>query len=88
MYDRKCLRTTFGTLLEKTGPDLRDAQKLMGHSSVELTTRFYSRARIVQLQSDASAIGEALTRAGHEQGRTNGNNAEQHETNRRGATGA
>lgn len=37
-----CLRHTFCTDLLKKGIDLRIAQKLMGHSSIELTSTIYS----------------------------------------------
>ncbi|MEO1277941.1 MAG: tyrosine-type recombinase/integrase [Planctomycetota bacterium] len=88
VYDRKCLRTTFGTLMSDHGVDVRNLQKLMRHSSIELTARFYSRARLVQLEADVATLGDALTRAGRAQGRTNGNNVEQNETSHRDASSA
>jgi integrase len=35
------LRHTYGTLLYKSGTDIYTIQKLMGHASIEITTRIY-----------------------------------------------
>lgn len=49
--DRKCLRATFGTLLYQAGVDIRDAQRLLRHRDIRLTTNIYTHIRLSALRA-------------------------------------
>lgn len=51
-----CLRHTFCTNLQKQGVDIRTAQYLMGHSSIELTANIYTHADEETILSAAKII--------------------------------
>jgi len=54
--DRKSLRMTFATWLKDAGVDLRDAQRLMRHSDVNLTAKIYTDVRLPNLRAAAEKI--------------------------------
>jgi integrase len=56
---RKCLRLTFGTWLYEAGVDIREAQRLMRHADINLTSKIYTRPRLVNLQAAAEKVAEA-----------------------------
>jgi integrase len=53
--DFHCLRHTFGTRLARAGVHPRTAQRLMRHSSIELTMRFYTH---LQMSDDVQAVAK------------------------------
>lgn len=56
--DRKSLRMTFATWLKENGVDLRDAQRLMRHSDVNLTAKIYTDVRLPNLRAAAEKISQ------------------------------
>ena len=48
-YDFHCLRHTFCTMVVKSGCSLKEAQQLMRHSTVELTSRVYTHLGITDI---------------------------------------
>lgn len=55
--DRKCLRMSCCTWLKHAGVDLRDAQRVMRHSSPKLTANVYTDIRMPALRSAIDKIG-------------------------------
>lgn len=51
-----CLRHTYCTNLQKQGVDIRTAQYLMGHSSIQMTAKIYTHIGIEQLSNEYSRI--------------------------------
>ena len=51
-----CLRHTYCTDLCKSGVDIREAQYLMGHSSIELTSSIYTHTDISQVADAGSKL--------------------------------
>lgn len=51
-----CLRHTYCTNLQKQGVDIRTAQYLMGHSSIQMTANIYTHIGIEQLSNEYSRI--------------------------------
>lgn len=51
-----CLRHTYCTNLAKSGVDIRTAQKLMGHSSIQMTANIYTHVDDSQIQVAADKI--------------------------------
>lgn len=49
ILDRKCLRMTYCTWLKAAGVDIRDVQRLMRHSNVNLTAKVYTDVRMMDL---------------------------------------
>lgn len=56
VLDRKCLRRTYGTWLMHAGVDLREAQRLMRHSSPELTANVYTGHGIPRLRQAVESV--------------------------------
>jgi site-specific recombinase XerD len=56
---RKCLRLTFGTWLYEAGVDIREAQRLMRHQDINLTSKIYTRPRLTHLKAAAEKVAEA-----------------------------
>ena len=54
VFDFHAFRTTFGTLLNRSGVPLATAQRLMRHSSLDLTSNFYTR---VHINEQSEAVG-------------------------------
>jgi len=54
--DRKCLRMSFCTWLKECGVDLRDAQRLMRHSTPALTSNIYTDVRLSNLRAAAEKL--------------------------------
>lgn len=55
-----CLRHTYCTDLAKMGVDVRVAQKLMGHSSIEITADIYTHVDTSSLISAANIINQGV----------------------------
>ena len=51
-----CLRHTFCTNLAKAGVDIRTAQKLMGHSNIQMTANIYTHVDDSQIQIAAEKM--------------------------------
>lgn len=56
---RKCLRLTFGTWLYEAGVDVREAQRLMRHRDINLTSKIYTRPRLSNLEAAADRVARA-----------------------------
>ena len=54
--DRKSLRMSFCTWLKEAGVDLRDAQRLMRHSTPVLTSNIYTDVRLAELRAAATRL--------------------------------
>ena len=51
-----CLRHTFCTNLAKANVDIRTAQRLMGHSNIQMTVNIYTHVDNSQIQAAADKI--------------------------------
>lgn len=58
-----CLRHTYCTNLAKSGVDIRTAQKLMGHSSIQITADIYTHVDQSQIIAAAKQINDFFTLA-------------------------
>src|SRR4029079_2682654 len=54
--DIHALRTTFGTMLARSGVPMRTAQQLMRHSDIRLTANLYVDPALLDLQGAVEAI--------------------------------
>lgn len=68
--DRKSLRMTFATWLKDANVDVRDAQRLMRHSDVNLTAKLYTDVRLSNLRAAAERI--TATKCGNNRATANG----------------
>lgn len=62
LLDFHALRTTFGTALARAGVPLVVAQRLMRHSTPDLTSRYYTRVRSQDQRSAVAALWAGLER--------------------------
>lgn len=68
LADFHALRTTFGTALARAGVPLVVAQRLMRHSSPDLTARYYTRVRSSDQREAVAAVWRGLAEAAVEGG--------------------
>ena len=73
--DRKCLRMSYCTWLKDAGVDLRDAQRLMRHSSPALTANTYTDPRFVNLATAQGKLATTLLPVNAKQCETKRHNA-------------
>jgi integrase len=63
--DLHALRTTFGSMLARSGVPIRTAQQLMRHSDINLTARVYVDPALLDLQGAVEALPSVPTVQGN-----------------------
>ena len=69
---RSCLRTTFATHMYEAGVHIVDAAERMRHTDINLTRRYYTRARLANQQQAAEVLRRPVKK--HETEQSDGSN--------------